>query len=297
MRTCKRCGKEKDESEFPKHKLYVRYVCRDCEKPNSGRIKKGTKPQNGFQKGHVPWCKGLEMSAEFKRKCGLKNIGRVPTEEHRKKQSLTTRGRGKGRISWNYKEWKRKVFERDGYKCVKCGASENLHAHHIVPWQLSEELRFDVDNGKALCNICHAKLEGFQKGHVSENGFEKGHIPWTKGKKFPGKINSGCFEKGQKSWNKGIPMPEEVKIKVSEAKKGKVSWNKGIPMSTEAKRKLCESFAKKKKPLPAEKECKVCGIMKPIEKFVKSKCGYLGKCKECRNFERREHYKERKRCK
>lgn len=31
-----------------------------------------------------------------------------------------------------YKMWKRRVIERDG-KCMKCGTTEDLTAHHIIP--------------------------------------------------------------------------------------------------------------------------------------------------------------------
>lgn len=55
-----------------------------------------------------------------------------------------------------YKEWKKSVKERDSC-CVDCGSSENLHAHHIVPVSENEDLATDVDNGKLLCEECHAK--------------------------------------------------------------------------------------------------------------------------------------------
>lgn len=59
------------------------------------------------------------------------------------------------RNSYKAKEWTRKVKERDGYKCVKCGAIGKLHAHHVVRWRKDASKRFDVGNGITLCVPCH----------------------------------------------------------------------------------------------------------------------------------------------
>lgn len=51
--------------------------------------------------------------------------------------------------------WRRAVLARDGHACVRCGATEHLHAHHVEEWATCPELRFDVDNGQTLCRSCH----------------------------------------------------------------------------------------------------------------------------------------------
>jgi hypothetical protein len=66
-------------------------------------------------------------------------------------------GSGSQRNMPEYIEWRKQVFERDGYKCQECGAGGKLAAHHIKPWSSYPDLRFDVDNGKTLCSECHAK--------------------------------------------------------------------------------------------------------------------------------------------
>jgi len=53
-------------------------------------------------------------------------------------------------------EWRKEVFKRDGHKCVKCGSTDNLEAHHIIPWSVAPELRINLNNGETLCNSCHA---------------------------------------------------------------------------------------------------------------------------------------------
>jgi predicted nucleic-acid-binding Zn-ribbon protein len=50
--------------------------------------------------------------------------------------------------------WSNAVRERDG-KCLKCGKTEDLHAHHIKPKATHPELILDVKNGKTLCYSCH----------------------------------------------------------------------------------------------------------------------------------------------
>ena len=51
--------------------------------------------------------------------------------------------------------WARKVKARDGYVCQRCGSTEDLEAHHKVPYAGNLSLRYDVDNGITLCRNCH----------------------------------------------------------------------------------------------------------------------------------------------
>lgn len=61
------------------------------------------------------------------------------------------------RTSYAAKEWAVAVKRRDGYKCVACGATGKLHAHHVISWRKDASKRFDVDNGISLCIPCHQK--------------------------------------------------------------------------------------------------------------------------------------------
>ncbi len=52
--------------------------------------------------------------------------------------------------------WAKKV-KKVG-KCEVCGSRENLHAHHIVPWEYSIKGRWDLSNGQCLCKDCHKMM-------------------------------------------------------------------------------------------------------------------------------------------
>ena len=58
-----------------------------------------------------------------------------------------------------YSNWSELVRTRAGMKCEVCGrehsSSAPLNAHHIMPRQSFTGLRFDPDNGIALCPKCH----------------------------------------------------------------------------------------------------------------------------------------------
>ena len=60
--------------------------------------------------------------------------------------------RGSSQVS----KWKREV-KKIG-KCEICGATENLVAHHKIPWEYSIKGRTDVNNGQCLCEKCHKMM-------------------------------------------------------------------------------------------------------------------------------------------
>jgi len=67
------------------------------------------------------------------------------------------------RKSSKFKEWRKKVFERDNWTCQKCGRRTKigiritLHPHHIKPLAKYPRLVYKVDNGITLCKECHLK--------------------------------------------------------------------------------------------------------------------------------------------
>ena len=65
--------------------------------------------------------------------------------------------------SKEYKEFRKKVLERDNYRCVKCGETENLQVHHIKPRKDYPDLVMNFDNVQTLCLLCHSKTESYLK--------------------------------------------------------------------------------------------------------------------------------------
>ena len=56
--------------------------------------------------------------------------------------------------------WGRAVKKRDNNKCIRCGSTSKLEAHHIKHKKTNPELAFDVSNGITLCDQCHYKEHG-----------------------------------------------------------------------------------------------------------------------------------------
>jgi 5-methylcytosine-specific restriction endonuclease McrA len=57
---------------------------------------------------------------------------------------------------FRYREWRRRVFERDDYTCVDCKVrGGDLEADHIKPWAKFPKLRYKVNNGATRCVECH----------------------------------------------------------------------------------------------------------------------------------------------
>ena len=143
-----------------------------------------------IEKGRLPPNrKGIKLTEEHKTKLRKAHEGkkinenqrralevgrnRIITDEERRKRSKGRKGAlsslWKGGVSkqnrterenimstLEYRIWRRKVYERDGYTCQDCGKrGGKLNAHHVKSFSLYPELRLNVNNGKTLCEPCH----------------------------------------------------------------------------------------------------------------------------------------------
>lgn len=73
---------------------------------------------------------------------------------------LTDFEREKARHTPEYNDWRKAVYERDNYTCQCCGDDKggNLRAHHYYNYSEHKELRYDVNNGVTLCELCHVSF-------------------------------------------------------------------------------------------------------------------------------------------
>lgn len=114
-------------------------------------FKKGIKPKTMFKKGHL-------VSEETITKMRLAHKKRF--ENH----VYTTIRNKLIRKSFEFKQWRKAIFERDKYVCCLCGKksgnghSVELHPHHLFGFADYPQFRFEIWNGVTLCVDCHLNL-------------------------------------------------------------------------------------------------------------------------------------------
>lgn len=136
--------------------------------------------QNNLDNPRRYWL-GKKMPESMKKKMSEKRLGIKLSEETRKKMSESKKGistkswakTGKDSHRWIedrtlikrqdrhdnplYKEWRMSVWKRDNFKCRladdKCKG--RLEAHHILNYKDYPELRYQTNNGIALCRHHH----------------------------------------------------------------------------------------------------------------------------------------------
>lgn len=164
--TCETCGKEfravKDYST-DKKTVKQKYCSKGCW---SNRVKKKTItcPECGKKFHCYPsqtrkYCSVPCRNNAYKKLTGEKS--------HRWKGGKSSE-QDIVRSSSEYKEWRLKVFKRDGFECQICGNKKHIHAHHIESFSDSPEKRMDVKNGITLCHTCHSIHHGWRIGEVDE---------------------------------------------------------------------------------------------------------------------------------
>lgn len=72
--------------------------------------------------------------------------------------------------SAEYKNWRIRVYKRDGYRCKMPGCysqSRDIAAHHIYPKKKYPQIQFDTSNGITLCRPCHEKTYGREEQFIA----------------------------------------------------------------------------------------------------------------------------------
>jgi hypothetical protein len=74
---------------------------------------------------------------------------------------------------FEYKDWRKSVYERDNYTCQMCNKPSNgdIQAHHIHPVRECPERILDITNGITLCVSCHRSIWGKEAQYIDR--FEK----------------------------------------------------------------------------------------------------------------------------
>ena len=60
----------------------------------------------------------------------------------------------------HWREMRKKVLKRAGYRCQECGKQVRLHVHHKTYARLGQELDRDLT---ALCTDCHNETHGIRE--------------------------------------------------------------------------------------------------------------------------------------
>jgi 5-methylcytosine-specific restriction endonuclease McrA len=80
------------------------------------------------------------------------------------------------------KRWKAVRFQalrRDGFKCVKCGATGcRLEVDHIKPVREAPELSYDLNNVQVLCVPCHSRKTRLEIGLAEQGDMRR--LAWRK---------------------------------------------------------------------------------------------------------------------
>jgi hypothetical protein len=128
-------------------------------------------------KGRPSPLKGIPRTAAIRAKISAARKGRPLSTEHKEALKRPHPG-GQKTAHWNWqggkattnrrarlcfeaREWRRAIFERDGYACSLCRHKGRLNAHHIIGFAVWPEGRYSLSNGVALCLACHRQADSY----------------------------------------------------------------------------------------------------------------------------------------
>lgn len=152
---CEACGsafspKYKVSKKYWAGRKFCSYVCR-------GVFMKGKMPKNliVLQARSVSDETRLRMSLAQR---GENNHSWNPNREEVVKTA-------DGRNDTEYRIWRKRVWLRDGFKCVIANqdCAGRIEAHHILGWSSHPELRYEINNGITLCRAHHPIVRAEEK--------------------------------------------------------------------------------------------------------------------------------------
>ena len=172
-------GIHDDYSRGIRESIRHNFKCKICENEENGLLPGGIKNMTGMKFGeltvkcfygsednHALWncsCScgaddvivvGAQLRSGSRTTCGNRSIHKMGENNMNWKGGYYGNSSDKRRTK-EYSEWKNAVYEKDKNRCVICGSTENIEAHHIYQFANYEDLRLDVSNGMSLCKIHH----------------------------------------------------------------------------------------------------------------------------------------------
>jgi len=193
---CRFCGKSILKRPWQR-KTFCNHLCSTNFK--KGLVRTETEKIKISQGHKKRGLKYYEIKQEIKRKLISLNLPkRGMGLEGRLK--LSKRFKGEGSVTWRggiskknhiarhcfeYREWRIAVFKRDKFICQFCNKKGGiLHADHLKGFADYPELRFDVNNGRTLCEKCHKATDNYggkywkvNKRIINNNQYTKGRQP------------------------------------------------------------------------------------------------------------------------
>lgn len=139
---CKNCGKEFYTIKSNLERNLSKYCSKECELTDKHVTIKCDTCGKEFITIKSKFIYGRKYCSKTCSGIAQRKGNRTRSQEIRRTQEL--------------KNWRKSVFERDGYTCQSCGKhGGQLNAHHIIPFSYDELLRTDIGNGITLCKQCH----------------------------------------------------------------------------------------------------------------------------------------------
>ena len=113
---------------------------------------------------------GVKLSYETRSKIAKSLAGRYagPESPHYTDGGNFQRYRQWLAAGYEYRQWRRDVFERDGYSCQMCLKKSNgdIQAHHIYTARKHLDKITCVENGITLCEKCHTSIKGKEDEYI-----------------------------------------------------------------------------------------------------------------------------------
>ena len=104
----------------------------------------------------------LKQGLKRCRLCAFQKRGKIVSgKNHYNWKGGITPITAKIRQSVKYAKWRRKILQRDNYTCQRCNKNNcDLNVHHIYPFAVYPEIRWDKLNAITLCLDCHGETRG-----------------------------------------------------------------------------------------------------------------------------------------